>query len=57
MIVDIIEYYDRRDLCYQIKSEPRSKYIPVIFISETDNLKKICKNSFANDYLTKPFDI
>lgn len=41
----------------QIKSNPKTKDIPVILFSANENIFEICKKVNANDCLKKPFDI
>ena len=58
IILDInLERVDGRELCKNLKSNLTTKSIPVIFVSAIDNLKEICREYGANDYLSKPFDI
>jgi DNA-binding response OmpR family regulator len=45
------------DLCYQIKNNPLSQHISVILISAVSQLEKIARESCADNYLVKPFDI
>jgi DNA-binding response OmpR family regulator len=45
------------DLCLQIKSDPRSKHIPVILYSASGKLKAIARACLADNYLEKPFDL
>lgn len=45
------------DLCLKLKSDNLTKKIPVILISAIPNLAKIAKDSCADGYLAKPFDL
>ena len=48
---------DGRDICKQLKAVETTKHIPVIMISANCSLPKSMKESGANDYLAKPFDL
>jgi DNA-binding response OmpR family regulator len=48
---------DGRDICRAIKATAATKNIPVIMISASSNMKDALKDSGADDYLPKPFDI
>jgi len=48
---------DGRDICRAIKKTAATKDIPVIMISASSNMKDALKDSGADDYLPKPFDI
>lgn len=48
---------DGRELCKQLKSEDRTKNIPVILISASNNLQDSAKIAGADDFLAKPFEI
>jgi len=45
------------ELSRKLKTEKRTKQIPVIIISASNHLEKVASNSKANDYLPKPFNI
>lgn len=45
------------DICKRLKQNPRTKNIPVILFSANSNIKDCTKDSGANDYIEKPFDI
>lgn len=45
------------NLCFQIKSDPLLSHVPVILFSAHLNIANIAKNSLADAYLAKPFDI
>lgn len=40
-----------------LKSSPRTKHIPIIMISANNEVEKIAKNSGADDFIAKPFDV
>ena len=48
---------DGRELCKKLKSEERTKAIPVILISASNDLKRSAETAGADDFLAKPFDI
>ena len=41
----------------QIRKNASSKYIPILLFSANDNIENISKNSAANGFVAKPFDI
>jgi DNA-binding response OmpR family regulator len=44
-------------LCEDLKANPETSMIPVILVSGADNLDKIAKESKANGFLSKPFNV
>ena len=48
---------DGRDVCKYLKSQQRTKHIPVIIVSANQNTEKIALEAGANDFLAKPFDM
>ncbi|MFD0751891.1 PleD family two-component system response regulator [Mucilaginibacter calamicampi] len=46
-----------RDICYQLKTGPKTQHIPVILISATRNLAETAASCLADDYIDKPFEI
>jgi DNA-binding response OmpR family regulator len=57
-ILDVLLPYGfGSDLCLEIKSNPKSSHIPVILYSASSDLKKLAKDSLANAYIPKPFDL
>ena len=44
-------------LCLEIKNTESTKHIPVILYSVSSNLQTIAKESRADGYIAKPFDI
>ena len=49
--------FDGRDICRQLKANKKTSKIPIIMISATPNISDSVKNSGADDYIAKPFDI
>lgn len=45
------------DICLELKTDLRTKHIPIILISANLNLKRIAAHCFADEYLEKPFNI
>jgi CheY-like chemotaxis protein len=52
----LIEGYGR-DFCKRLKSDPSSRYIPVILFSTNAQLEEMARESGADGYLKKPFDL
>jgi len=48
---------DGRELCKKLKSEDKTKDIPVILISASNDLKRSAETAGADDFLAKPFEI
>lgn len=48
---------DGRDVCKHLKSQQRTKHIPVIMVSANQNTEKIAREAGANDFIAKPFDM
>src|SRR5690348_1241200 len=48
---------DGRDIITSLKSKKETKSIPTILMSAHPNAKNIWKESGANDFIAKPFDI
>lgn len=48
---------DGRELCKKLKSEEKTKNIPVILISASNDLKRSAETAGADDFLAKPFEI
>ena len=44
-------------LCLQLKTNEKTKHIPIILFSGIDNLKELASHVCANDYLAKPFSM
>ncbi len=45
------------DLCYKIKSTPITSHICVILVSAHANIANIARDSCADYYIAKPFDL
>lgn len=45
------------DFCKEIKSNTQTGHIPVVILSADEGLSQIARDSCADGYLTKPFDI
>ena len=45
------------DLCLELKSASQTKHIPIILMSAASNIGRIAKNSHADHFISKPFDI
>jgi DNA-binding response OmpR family regulator len=48
---------DGRDICKQLKSNPATQNIPVIFISANSNIDEITSECNAQGYIAKPFEM
>lgn len=48
---------DGRELCKKLKSEEKTKNIPVILISASNDLEQSATTAGADDFLAKPFEI
>ena len=48
---------DGREICKILKSRAETKDIPVILISASRDIEKSFKESGANDYIAKPFEM
>lgn len=49
---------DGYEICRRLKTDPRTRYIPIIILTALDETKHVVKGfeSGADDYLAKPFD-
>lgn len=45
------------EVCNQLKVEEDTKLIPILLMSANSNVAYISKESLANDFISKPFDI
>lgn len=45
------------EICKHIKANPRLKHLPVILISTIPHLEKLAKDSGADGFLEKPFEL
>ena len=48
---------DGKEICKQLKSDNKTKDIPVILISASRDLKKSAETAGADGYIEKPFDM
>lgn len=48
---------DGHQLAKKLKNNHRTKHIPIVVISALSNIKEIIKQSRADDFLAKPFNI
>jgi len=48
---------DGGEICRKLKSNARTKAIPIILVSANKDIVTIANNCFANDFLPKPFEI
>lgn len=46
-----------RDFCRQFKSNPLTSHFPVVIVSANSGLEEIARESNADGFLKKPFDI
>jgi DNA-binding response OmpR family regulator len=48
---------DGRDVCMKLKSQEQTKHIPIILFSANKDTKIIAKESGADDFIIKPFEM
>lgn len=48
---------DGREICARLKNNESTKDIPVLFISANSNIQSIAKESGADGFIAKPFDM
>ena len=48
---------DGRDVCKHLKSAPATKHIPIIMVSAAKDTEQIAKDSGADDFIAKPFQM
>ncbi len=48
---------DGTDICQHLKSQNRTKHIPIILCSANKDTQKLAKGSGADDFLAKPFEM
>ena len=46
-----------QDFCARFKSNPETRHFPVILVSANTALEEMARDSLADGYLKKPFDI
>jgi len=44
-------------ICLRLKSHAETSHIPIILLSAERDIKQVCTDCGADDYLSKPFDI
>ncbi|HUS02598.1 MAG TPA: response regulator [Chitinophagaceae bacterium] len=49
--------YDGRDICRELKENPKTKDIPVIMFSAHTKWEDILKECNADDFIAKPFEV
>ncbi|WP_316838634.1 PleD family two-component system response regulator [Pedobacter gandavensis] len=58
LLLDIwLSGVDGRDICKQLKSDPKTKNLPILMISASREIKASALASGADDFLAKPFDM
>lgn len=58
LLLDIwLSGVDGRDICKQLKADPKTKDIPVLMISAGRDIKESALASGADDFLAKPFEM
>ncbi len=58
LLLDIwISGVDGRDICKYLKDGNATKHIPVILVSATKDIARIAKDSGADDFISKPFQM
>jgi DNA-binding response OmpR family regulator len=48
---------DGREICKKIKEQDETRHIPVIIFSANKSMKDVFKESGANDFIGKPFNM
>ena len=48
---------DGRDICKHLKTESKTKHIPIVMISANKDAAAIAIEAGANDFLAKPFEM
>lgn len=46
-----------RDVCQRLKSQERTRHLPIIIVSANRDTRQIAQEAGADDFLLKPFDI
>lgn len=58
LILDIwLSGIDGRDICRQLKADPKTQNIPVLMISASREIKTSALASGADDFMAKPFEM
>ena len=45
------------EICLRLKSQSATCHIPIILVSAERDIKQVCRDCGADNYLSKPFDI
>jgi DNA-binding response OmpR family regulator len=48
---------DGREICKKLKSQKKTKHIPIIIISANRDTDRIAREAGADDFLAKPFEM
>jgi DNA-binding response OmpR family regulator len=48
---------DGKDICKKLKKQETTKHIPIIMISASRDVEKSAKESGADDFIAKPFEM
>lgn len=58
LLLDIwLSGVDGRDICKQLKANPKTKDLPILMISASREIKASALASGADDFLAKPFEM
>jgi len=49
--------YDGRDICKQLKNDPKYSEIPILMISASRDIRQSAMDAGANDFMEKPFEM
>lgn len=49
--------YDGREICKKLKEEPRTKNIPLLFVSANSSIADISQLCNADGFIAKPFEM
>ncbi len=48
---------DGREVCSKIKSNPKTRHIPIVMFSANKDTREIANECGADDFIAKPFEI
>ncbi len=58
MLLDIrMSGYDGREICRYLKQKPKTRNIPIIMISANLDMQQSARDSGADDFIAKPFNL
>lgn len=58
IILDVLlSGHDGRTICKELKLHEKTKHIPIILMSAHPDVKKTVKDTKADDFIEKPFDM